>query len=293
MHKKQQSLFGFIMNTYIEKLKIQNKIYSDDLYLIDGAMGATVISSRCGAGGLDLGDSLLKILDVEEADKLQKYLTSFSAEPFTLKTTLGDATVYGATYPSSLLFVVRFQRSEHNNDEDYPSLLSALCDPKRFLCGFDEFSGERMLEEAELLSLLCGCPLDISLKNNFVYEEEPTAELDFALYVAFVTALLLYARKEAKERCAKLNIEINEKSPLVSLSLEPMSSPERTPRELLSLLSIAERLNIQFYTASENGILTVSFSPLRKDWSLLGIKANRIKFDFSGADTINYGENEA
>ncbi len=263
------------MNTITKETKsTTSKIFHDDVYLIDATTYCTVISSRRGAEGLTRGESFLDILDTQTKNELFAWLSSFDTSPLNIKTSIGNAVIYGGLFPSTTLFVARFL---YDVEEDEVFCLGSIALsetlPKK----------DALCEQAIAVSELCGCPVDINT-DEFI---EPLAtdpilsKFDFPLYTAFLINTLLLSRRVSRTREAEIIIKTKEESPYVSVILEPIDDAKDVYEELSSLENIAERLRLVFTRAIRDGKLTVTISPVRKNWALLGIKT---PFEFSWDD---------
>ncbi len=137
-----------------------------------------------------------------------------------------------------------------------------------------------MPHQAESISLLCGAPVTVISKitddDISRYADHSSESFDHSLYTAFLICTLLLTRKIAKNRSAELTLSSKNESPFVILSLTPLSEHlEKYAKELSTLTDISENLNIVFDYNFSNSRLNINFCPVRKDWSLYGLKDDR------------------
>ena len=140
---------------------------------------------------------------------------------------------------------------------------------------------EDMLKEARAISEMCGCEAEITKNGSLIRSssERSAAEVDLALYTAALVVLLFLARHFSADRRARIHISAKEESPFVTVSFEPIQSEnerqtdnDRFTKELFDIRSVFGKLKALFYTESDELTFSVCFSPVRADWSLLGIK---------------------
>jgi hypothetical protein len=138
-----------------------------------------------------------------------------------------------------------------------------------------------MLSQAKMLSEMCGCATEITKEGKLMHSslERPAAETDFALYTAALTVLLLLARRFSADRSARISLCAKNESPFVTVSFDPLQNEEgrqtnsgRFTKELFDIHSVFQKLKALFYVADDRDSFSVCFSPVRTDWSLLGIK---------------------
>ena len=140
-----------------------------------------------------------------------------------------------------------------------------------------------------MISEMCGCEAEITKEGKLTrsFTDRCAAEIDFALYTAALTVLLLIARHFCADRSARINICTKDESPFVTVSFEPLpnekgqqTDSDRFTKELFDIRSVFQKLKALFYTADEGKNFSVCFSPVRADWSLLGIKTEDGKLIF-------------
>ena len=140
---------------------------------------------------------------------------------------------------------------------------------------------EDMLEGARAISEMCGCEAEITKYGSLTRSssDRSAAEVDLALYTAALVVLLLLARHFSADRRAIIDISKKEESPFVTVSFELIQNEnehqtdnDRFTKELFDIRSVFGKLKALFYTSGNENSFLVCFSPVRADWSLLGIK---------------------
>jgi hypothetical protein len=133
------------------------------------------------------------------------------------------------------------------------------------------------------LSELCGCAVDIHVDGTLKRKngQRYAADVDIQLYCATLVHLLLLARQFSLDRSAQISLSSVEESPLVNVSFLPITAHNGNKnntdrfaftRELFAIRSIFQRVNTLFSVSPTGERFSVTFTPLRPDWSLLGIK---------------------
>ena len=140
---------------------------------------------------------------------------------------------------------------------------------------------EDMLTQAKAISEMCGCTAEITKEGTLTRSsgERCSSEIDFSLYTAALTVLFLLVRRFSVDRSANVNITVKDESPFVTVSFEPIKNGkglqndnDRFTKELFDIRSVFQKLKALFYASCDGKIFSVRFSPVRTDWSLLGIK---------------------
>lgn len=138
----------------------------------------------------------------------------------------------------------------------------------------DAESAERELRSRiSALSLLVGCPVELECA-----EDLDCRETDLPLFVAFLLSMLCCARSEALSRRATLSLSSSSSAARLCVCLETERPLTLSPA-IMEWESIGADKNMPFeYLSTDNGAM-VTFQPLRRDWSYLGLK-QRTKFIF-------------
>lgn len=269
-----------------------SNIFTSDLYILDGATDFSIVAKRSKNEELSISDQLISN---SQRQILNKYLSSFEEAPLLLTTKSKALIVFGSIFPSTLLCPVivfdRNSKSPQSSNEDALILdseaLSAYPEYKSHLIGSTPFMINTALlssslpdnilnildEQIKMLSSVCGCKAELT-EPSFD-PNRYTKDLDMPLFTAFTTLSLLLSRRVACDRSAEIHIEALGERLLICASFEPLNEYRQTrSEELITLRSIARRLNTVFYRTTENGKVTVKFCPCRKDWSLYGLKTH-------------------
>ena len=125
------------------------------------------------------------------------------------------------------------------------------CESERAQC-------EVLTEHCHRLSLLCGCPVELKIG------EGDFTDTDLPLLTAFLLTMLISARKNAKDRCARISIESKASASLVSVSFDSDISL-CISKEMLEWRSIAADRCMAFLPAESDGNVEVEFHPCRYD----------------------------
>ena len=138
-----------------------------------------------------------------------------------------------------------------------------------------------MLTQTKMLSEMCGCEVEITKEGTLTHSssDRSAAETDLALYTAALTVLLLLARRFSADRRARISLCVKNESPFVTVSFDPLPNGKvqqtnsgRFTKELFDIHSVFQKLKALFYVTDDQNSFSVCFSPVRTDWSLLGIK---------------------
>ena len=294
---------------------LSKTIFYDNLYISSLASDNSVILSRRKDEKHPLGSSLSDMFDAKAQADIQKYAVSFSARPLLTASLTGPAIIFNFLYHSTLTLVTSFPEVDRDTALLYATETDSLiiADSLKDRIAYCEKNSDRtkyfildrilqsthtpllkaatfipllskdilgdMLTQAQMISEMCGCALEISKEGSLTRSsgERCAAEIDFPLYTAALTILLLLARRFSKDRSARIMLVTKEESPFVTVSFEPVknelqSDNNRFTKELFEIRSVFQKLKALFYTADDGAVFSVCFSPVRTDWSLLGIK---------------------
>ena len=118
------------------------------------------------------------------------------------------------------------------------------------------------------LSYLVGCPVEVRIKAG---DESGVGRTDLALFDAYALGFMLSAKRRDPLRFASFTIEPHSEAAMITTefsSEEPMALSD----EILAWEGLASERNMYFEYTFDGGHLRVSFHPLRRDWSYLGLK---------------------
>ena len=171
--------------------------------------------------------------------------------------------------PSRLSKEMREQKDAFS--ELFADIRSCFVDLERFSRFLTEDEKKReMVEQCRRLSCFVGCPAYI---DEVLSEDvEASFELaDFPLFSAFVITMLLSARRNAIDRCARIILSPQFSSVTVSVSFVSYSNL-KSEGHMASWKYLSYDKNMLFDIAQNNGEFTVRFNPCRTEWSKLGLK---------------------
>lgn len=128
------------------------------------------------------------------------------------------------------------------------------------LKGCDGLKEQRdvLAEQCYRLSLFCGCPIELEI------DEGDFSKTDLPLFTAFVMTMLMSARKNARDRCARLKVSSMASAAVVSVSFDSDISL-CISKEMLEWRAIAADRCMAFLPVEEQGRIAVEFHPCRYD----------------------------
>ena len=133
---------------------------------------------------------------------------------------------------------------------------------------------EALIEKLEALSSLIECPigkLELELDEN-----AKCRDTDIPLFCAFVISFMLQSL--SSEGSHRVDVTLGASSGAILIKLSFDSAAEQTLNSVFAEWeSMTADKNMFFEYFEDNGRLSVSFHPLRRDWSYLGLKQ---KLDF-------------
>lgn len=134
---------------------------------------------------------------------------------------------------------------------------------------------EEIFDRIGAISALVGCPVELE------YEEDSPRdyrETDLPLFSAFLLCMLCCARSVSPLRKASLSLSSSSSAAKLCVSFESQRSLTLSP-VIVEWESISADKNMPFEYLSTDGCERVTFQPIRRDWSYLGLK-QRTKFIF-------------
>lgn len=134
---------------------------------------------------------------------------------------------------------------------------------------------EELVSRIYAISNLVGCPVDIIYEGG---DEADYSKTDIPLFVAFLTSFLACARANAPLRRARVVLDSMSSAANVSVCFESLRT-----LTLSSLLveweSLSADRNMMFSYSKDQQNVSISFHPLRRDWSYLGLKQKTVFFE--------------
>ena len=276
-----------------------------DLYLVELTGRFSVISSAPRSRRLVLGSDISEILSFTVSHKLREYLLSYGEKPLVIPTLAGDALILPQPFASSRLFAMVFFKQEKADalmrvaeskefegrvdiigtgevgklskwDAPLAERLGAVLNiadnifNKSLITAIDD--ADTIVEKCKLLFgdilALTGVEVNLSIDDNV----SPDDSFDAKLFSSFCLSLLMLA-----QRCAisGADIRIFQKGFGTSVGIA-FSSNKKISRALnpdvAHFYAISDINNMIFESTFEDGRYEVSFTPARKDWSLLELK---------------------
>ena len=313
---------------------ISKTVFYDNLYISSFTYDQTVILSRKNDEKHPHGSSLSDLFDADSQAEIKKYIVSFVSRPLLVASHSGPAIIFNFLYHSTLTLITSFPEIDINTALCYAKETESLiiAESLKDRVSYDEKGADRskyfildkilesthtpllkaetfipllskdiledMLTQAKMISEMCGCEAEITKEGKLTRSstDRCAAEIDFSLYTAALTVLLLLARHFSINRSARINIFTKDESPFVNVSFEPVKNGDglqtdnnRFTKELFELRSVFQKLKALFYTSDDGEIFSVRFSPVRTDWSLLGIKNEDGKLIFDVALPLGDG----
>lgn len=277
-----------------------------DVYLVELSARFSVISCAPRSKRLVLGADISEILSFNISHKLRKYLFSYEPRPIVIPTLAGDALILPQLFSSSRLFAMVFFK--HSK----PDALLRIASSERFdarvgllesrdlskMSKWDEPLADRLdsvlniadnMLEKSLISVIddrecivekCNMLFDniallTGVRVNLSVEEDVLADecFDAKLFSAFCLSMILLGARYAKADTADARIFQKDFGLSVSISFESAKKISRVLNpDIAHFNAISDANNMIFYLSFERGRCEMSFTPARKDWSLLELK---------------------
>lgn len=118
------------------------------------------------------------------------------------------------------------------------------------------------------LSYFVGCPIE---RIDELWEDEACSLTDAALYAAFVLCFLMVAREHSPSRSVRLELRAMSRAAEVSVVFESLADIDLS-LAVLEWERLAFDRNMLFSCQRDGEEYRISFHPLRRDWSYLGLK---------------------
>ena len=240
--------------------RIMAERFLSDCLLFDLADRGRLVATRCPAVRRNRGKELADFLDVSALSELRQALHEYDLRPLDVETAYGPGTLVLSLAPASALGVLLLWEDGHGTEEAATSR-----EPYAFLC-----QGLSLRERICHWARLTGCPVSVFLEE----EEEPEEDFDAELFDTILWILLLLCRRISRSRTATLYLEQRSHGVAVSWQtpLRKASGDIEDAEELSFLRTLADRRRIPLDYTVLDGILYLSFHPVRHDWSYLDIK---------------------
>ena len=124
---------------------------------------------------------------------------------------------------------------------------------------------------AQKIAYFVGCPIE---RIDELWGEGDACSLtDLPLYTAFLLSTLILARIHAPNRSARIELRAMSSAAEVSVIFES-DEPLELSDAMLEWERLSSERNMLFGCETRDGEYRITFHPLRRDWSYLGLKQN-------------------
>ena len=288
--------------------EIMATLHTDACYLFDLYDDGMLIASRAPACKSPQSESICTYFEPTVWDEIRTHLLSYSMLPMVVDSRLGTGIVLPTLVPTASLGIlcipdiprdllirlaksgacgefvcasstsdIRARMSKRTNArmKDFEAWMSclkqvfydlSLPESRDVRKPINALLHDRMLEAARYV----GCPITWQDRSDLV----SYGDFDYPLFVAFFVTVLCLTRRVASDRSVCVSLGMTSFGGTISVTMakrEELRVEEM--QELLCLRGIAERKNILFDYAEEEGTLCIRLSPVSKDWSYLELKA--------------------
>ena len=124
---------------------------------------------------------------------------------------------------------------------------------------------------AQKLAYFVGCPIERI--DELWCEGDACSLTDLPLYTAFLLSTLILARIHAPDRSARIELRAMSSAAEVSVIFES-DEPLELNDAILEWERLSSERNMLFGCETRDGEYRITFHPLRRDWSYLGLKQN-------------------
>lgn len=282
---------------YFENKSFTIKEIEDSFAIIDIATGGNVISSVYNTKNPK--DTLFEIAKEFETE-INKALFSYESRPIVLCNKENAAFVFSGFTASSGMYLIaipnvslRSVAFALNNElfgevltfGEFPEITRVSRkmreDAQRLKRWFDIFDlsfrpktekGSPVFHEL-LRSRILNISEFIGVDPRIVTvgQISESEKFDFGLFLAFVTVMLMLARKRSRDI---IMISIGEDSHgiFVNVSFSFQGQNPRYDKEILAFRGMLDRKRVFFEAFERDGSILIQCSPIIEDWSLLGLK---------------------
>ena len=166
----------------------------------------------------------------------------------------------------------RMTHSLSRKSEEFFSFAHEL---EEIFCGLDTLCADakeattELCVRAQKLAYFVGCPIE----RIDLLSDGSCALTDLPLYSAFLLSTFILARMHAPSRSAKLELRAMSAAAEVSAIFEIDESLELSAA-MLEWERLSSERNMLFGSEMRDGEYRITFHPLRRDWSYLGLKQN-------------------
>ena len=292
----------------------EEKIFVDDMYLLNAVDSFSVMAKRDSGTRLKLGERFCELLDVADRSEFKNYIYDERQSTLVLRTDVGTALINKYLLPSALVLVASFLCDEKGDDvaalacaggewemsvpSAYQRSQRRIANVKKLRRGISEvidtytellevpavwanstpretvFSFQNIVKA---LSYISGCRAELVCHAEIVCDKG----FDLCAFKAYILSLFLLSRRISPERSARVEITrcSDGISARVTFSCEDGRHVLLYP-EIACFYEFADRNNMLFEASAQAGTVNVRFCPTRKDWSIIELKAPVI-FDWN------------
>lgn len=163
--------------------------------------------------------------------------------------------------------------------ERYKEFFNALISAFSRMSALDETDAESARDELYkriyAVSRITGCPVES------IDEETDGADYtktDLPLFIAFLFCFLAFAKRNSPLRSVDISLASSSSSAVITISFEAQGSITLSD-ELVEWEELSSERNMMFGFSVEDNRASITFQPLRRDWSYLGLKQRIIFFE--------------
>ena len=163
--------------------------------------------------------------------------------------------------------------------ERYKGFFDALISAFSRMSALDEIDAESARDELYkriyAVSRITGCPVE-SIDEKI--EDSDYTKTDLPLFVAFLFCFLAFAKRNSPLRSVDVSLASSSSSAVITISFEAQGSITLSD-ELVVWEELSSERNMMFGFSVEDNRASITFQPLRRDWSYLGLKQRIIFFE--------------
>lgn len=277
----------------------------DDIYVFDMADFCRIVTARELHKDRNMGESIYDIMTQEGIYEMLEYSKTYTDIPMLVKTAYGPALLIPSIVPSTSLLVLSYisvggenlykyckdngasvrysselDTAGINADFEMPDAVSRYCERylQRIENAFKNVASGKLLsgditllleERIYALSYYAGCSVSILCEEPII----AYGEFDFSMFVAFVFALMLTARRFSNKKEMALTLENKSYGTAILVSMATQGNKVYDSDELRVINAIADKRRRFFEHMCDDFISHIRFSPVSKDWSYLEIKS--------------------
>ena len=163
--------------------------------------------------------------------------------------------------------------------ERYKEFFDALISAFSRMSALDEIDAESARDELYkriyAVSRITGCPVESIDEETDGADYKKT---DLPLFIAFLFCFLAFAKRNSPLRSVDVSLASSSSSAVITISFEAQGSITLSD-ELVEWEELSSERNMMFGFSVEDNRASITFQPLRRDWSYLGLKQRRIFFE--------------